>query len=167
MTTIQVPPSLPLCHFPLSCSPHFFSDRLSLSFCLLFFVPVTPLKTRNACRSLRGLRTGWGIESYPPFFFFLRHFLACPLGFVSQVAKIFFFPAHCAFFFQILRPCCSVGTILKPHRHKERACPGHWLDWQFQSVKKIHKSRSLGWSWSGGEVGEVGETVWHVCCPNP
>ena len=98
-------PSIPPpCHSLLSCSPSSFGR--ALTFFLFFFVPaflsVTPLRDRNACRLLRGLRIGWGIEGNDPPFLFLRHFLACPWFCFPGSWDFFFFfsslPAHCAFF---------------------------------------------------------------------
>lgn len=105
----------PLCHSLLSCSPPL-SDGLSLSFSFFFFfVPaflsVTPLKTRNACRLLRGLRIGWGIEGSegPPLFSFFDIFSPAP-GFVSQVARIFFF-------FQLIVPFSNPSSMLLGWHH--------------------------------------------------
>lgn len=103
---------------PSSLVPPHFLDGLLLSF--FFFVPaifsVTPLKTRNACRSLRGLRIGWGIEGReaqsvtppPPLFSFFDIFSPAP-GFVSQVARIFFF--------QLIVPFSNPSSMLLGWHH--------------------------------------------------
>lgn len=154
-------PSIPPpCHSLLSCSLPLLG-RLSLSFSLFFSslpFSLSLLKTRNACRSVRGLRIGWGIERRegqpvtppipPPVFFSFFDIFSPALGFVSQVARVFFpFFSSSLCLFQILRPCCLVGTILKPTVTKKELVQATDSIDNFRVLKKekkIHKSRSSG-----------------------
>lgn len=110
-------------------------DGLSLS--LLFFGPFLSLPhcsedQKKACRSIRGLGIGWGIERRegqsvilfsPPFSFLPHHFFSffdifspAP-GFVSQVAlgSFFFF----FFFFHLIVPFSNPSSMLLGWHHSK------------------------------------------------
>lgn len=155
-------PSIPP---PCHSSPSFEWALHFLSVFSLFvpaFLSVTPLETRNVCRSLRGLRIGCRIERggslcLPPFFPLSFFNIFSPAsGFVSQVAGIFF-SSHfiVPFFFKPLRPCCLVGTTLKsPTVEKKGLVQATDSIDNFSVFKEVHRSQSLGCCWS--EMWEVG-----------